>query len=463
MEEKIPLFFEGLKARKVNVIGLGVTNNDLIRMMLRKGIAVTVFDRKTRPEVGALADELEALGGVMVLGPDAMEHLDGDVIFRAPGVYFHRPELEAARAQGRVVTSELEVFFDLCPCPIIAVTGSDGKTTTTTLIAEMLRAQGYTVHLGGNIGRALLPQVESIRPGDWAVVELSSFQLISMRRGPRVAVVTNVSPNHLDVHKDMEEYIDAKKNILLHQDGFSKTVLGADNAVTLSFASLVRGDLNTFSRREKVERGAWMDGDKVLWYSDGQERTRLMEASQIRIPGLHNVENMLAAVSAVWGIVSLEAIRKVAGEFGGVEHRIEFVRELDGVRWYNDSIATSPTRTMAGLRSFDQKLIIIAGGYDKQIPFEPLAPVLVERVKLLILTGKTAGKIEAAVTADPGFGDSGLRILRAADLAQAVEIARREAKEGDVVSLSPACASFDAYPNFEARGRHFKELVRGLQ
>lgn len=463
MTEKITRFFEDLRGKEIAVVGLGVTNNDLVRMMLRKGLSVRVYDRKTRDEAGPIAEELTALGAQMVLGASAMDEVDGDVVFRAPGVYFGHPRLTELREAGRVVTSEMEVFFDLCPCPTIAVTGSDGKTTTTTLIAEMLRTQGMTVHLGGNIGRALLPEVEAIAPEDWAVVELSSFQLLSMRCSPNVSVVTNVAPNHLDVHKTMEEYIDAKKNILQHQGAFSRTVLGADNAVTLSFGSLVRGQLATFSRRERVTRGAWMDDERVLWYSDGQKDTRLMEASEIRIPGLHNVENMLAAISAVWGIVSVETIRQVAREFGGVEHRIEFVRELNGVRWYNDSIATSPTRTIAGLQSFDQKLIVIAGGYDKQIPFEPLAPVLVERVKTLILTGKTADKIEASVKAHPGFADSNLRILRAENLAQAVEVAQQEAREGDIVTLSPACASFDAYPNFEARGRHFKELVGQLQ
>ena len=462
MEDRIKDFFELLKTRRVALVGFGVTNNGIARLLASKGIDVTIHDKKEREELGPVCQEMEEAGVKLSVGYNYLRSLEEDVIFRAPGVRFDLPALTAARKAGKVVTSDLEVFFDLCPCPIIGVTGSDGKTTTTTLISEMLRAEGKTVHLGGNIGKALFPEIESVRPEDYAVVELSSFQLTSMRRSPQVAVVTNISPNHLDVHGTMEEYVNAKRNILLHQNAFSRTVLNADNDMARRLIPDVRGALSTFSRCANVYRGAWADSRGVLWYSDNGSQTRLMDSKEIRIPGAHNVENYLAAISAVWGSVSLEAIRKVAREFPGVEHRIEFVRELDGVKWYNDSIATSPTRTIAGLRSFDQKLIIIAGGYDKKIPYEPLAPVLLERAKLLILTGATGPKIEAAVTACEGFEKSGLRILRAKDLEEAVEIARREASEGDIVSLSPASASFDCYRNFEERGRHFKELVQKL-
>lgn len=462
MDRRIPAFWESLRKKNVSVIGLGITNNDLIRLMLQKGIPVTIYDRKERTQIGELADELEGLGARLVLGPDHLKQLSGDVIFRAPGVYFGRPEITRARENGAAVTSEMEVFLELCPCPVIAVTGSDGKTTTTTLIAEMLRAAGYTVHIGGNIGRALLPEIEKIHPEDYAVLELSSFQLISMRSSPDVAVVTNVTPNHLDVHGSMEEYIAAKENILRHQNGFSRAVLNAENTIARDFAPLVRGTLCEFSGEKPVRRGAWLDADGVLWYRDGGDPVRFLSAEEIRIPGRHNVENMLAAACAVWGTVPPETIRRVAREFGGVEHRIELVRELDGVRWYNDSIATSPTRAIAGLRCFDQKIIMIAGGYDKKIPFEPLAPVILERVKTLILTGATADKIEAAVKTEPAYPESALEIIRVDSLEEAVQMARKLAAAGDVVSLSPACASFDRYPNFEIRGKHFKELVNAL-
>ncbi len=463
MATKASVFFENLKGKEIALVGIGVSHTGLIKMLAGMGLDVTAYDRRTREELGPVCDDLEAAGARLELGPKYLKRLRGDIIFRTPGMNYFTPELVEVRKAGCIVTSEMEVFFDLCPCKIIGVTGSDGKTTTTTLIAEMLRAEGKTVHLGGNIGKALLPEIESVKATDYAVVELSSFQLISMRQSPDISVITNIAPNHLDVHKNMEEYIDAKTNIFLHQNGFSKTVLNGDNRITNGFARQVRGQLNLFSRLRAVQQGAWMDQNGIIWYSINDSQTRLMPADTIRLPGVHNIENYLAAISAVWGLVSKDTIRRVAREFGGVEHRIEFVRELDGVKWYNDSIATSPTRTIAGLNSFNQKLIIIAGGYDKKIPFEPLAPEILKNVKILILTGATAPKIEAAVTSCPGYAESGLRILHARDLADAVAQARDASAPGDIVSLSPACASFDAYPNFEARGRHFKELVQELK
>ncbi len=462
MEQRIPNFFQLLGSKKVGMVGLGVTNNGIAKMLAAKGIHVTIHDRQERAELGDICREMEEAGVSLVLGHDYLRRLEEDIIFRAPGVPFDLPELVAARKEGRVITSDLEMFFDLCPCPIIGVTGSDGKTTTTTLIAEMLRAEGKTVHLGGNIGKALFPEIETVSPEDYAVVELSSFQLISLRRSPDIAVVTNVSPNHLDIHGTMKAYVAAKRNILLHQNAFGKAVLNADNDLARKYAPDVRGSVCTFSRQVNVYRGAWEDQYGTLWYSENGSQTRLMRAEEIRIPGTHNVQNYLAAITAVWGLVSLDTIRKVAHEFAGVEHRIEFVRELDGVRWYNDSIATSPSRTIAGLLSFDQQIIVIAGGYDKKIPYAPLAPVLLEKAKVLILTGATAPKIEAAVTDCPGWEKSGLKILHAAGLEEAVQLARQEAREGDIVSHTPASASFDRYKNFEARGRHYKQLVEGL-
>ena len=395
------------------------------------------------------------------MGDGYLNNLNVDIIFRTPGMNYFLPELTEARKKGIVVTSEMEVFFDLCPCKIFAVTGSDGKTTTTTLIATMLKEQGYNVHLGGNIGTPLLPIIEEIGENDIAVAELSSFQLISMRKSPDVSVVTNVAPNHLDVHKTMDEYIDAKKNIFMHQNAFTRTILNADNEITASFADEVRGTLSYFSYNSPVSRGAYLDGDDIC-VADKNGVVKIMNKHEIRIPGEHNVENYLAAISAVWGYVDVETIVKVAREFGGVEHRIEFVREKDGVKYYNDSIATSPTRTIAGLKAFNQKLIVLAGGYDKHIPFEPLAPYAVEKIKVLILTGPTADAIEKAIRSDKNFDNCGMKILRSESLEQSVKMAHEIAKEGDIVSLSPACASFDAYPNFEERGNHYKKLVNEL-
>ncbi|MEE1127804.1 MAG: UDP-N-acetylmuramoyl-L-alanine--D-glutamate ligase [Acutalibacteraceae bacterium] len=456
------MFFKSVKGKKIAFCGIGKSNLPLIYKFIEKGAEVYACDRRDRSQLApGQAEELESAGAKLILGDGYLNNLNVDIIFRTPGMNYFLPELTEARKKGIVVTSEMEVFFDLCPCKIFAVTGSDGKTTTTTLIATMLKEQGYNVHLGGNIGTPLLPIIEEIGENDIAVAELSSFQLISMRKSPDVSVVTNVAPNHLDVHKTMDEYIDAKKNIFMHQNAFTRTVLNADNEITASFADEVRGTLSYFSYNSPVSRGAYLDGDDIC-VADKNGVVKIMNKHEIRIPGEHNVENYLAAISAVWGYVDVETIVKVAREFGGVEHRIEFVREKDGVKYYNDSIATSPTRTIAGLKAFNQKLIVLAGGYDKHIPFDPLAPYAVEKIKVLILTGPTADAIEKAIRSDKNFDNCGMKILRSESLEQSVKMAHEIAKEGDIVSLSPACASFDAYPNFEERGNHYKKLVNEL-
>lgn len=460
---KIENFFNDLKTKKVAFIGTGVSHNDLIRLFLKKGISVTILDRKTKDKFEDLYNEFSSLGADFILGNEYLDSLNQfDVVFRTPGMYFNNPALTKAREDGVVVTSEMEVFFDLCPCKIYAVTGSDGKTTTTTLISEMLSESGFTVYKGGNIGKALLPVIENIRENDRAVVELSSFQLISMRESPDVAVITNIAPNHLDVHGTMEEYIESKVNIIAHQTAFSRTVLNLDNEITNGLSSKVRGKLVKFSRHSVPERGAYLNENNVLCYKENGEVTEVVKAEDIRIPGMHNVENYLTAISAVWGEVKPETIVKVAKDFGGVEHRIEFVRELDGVKWYNDSIATSPTRVLAGLNSFNQKLIVIAGGYDKKIPFEPMAETVNEKVKALILMGLTAPKIEKAITEAANYNPENIKIYHADSMENAVEIAKEISTNGDIVTLSPACASFDLYPNFEVRGNHYKRLVEAL-
>lgn len=457
-------FFESLKSKKVAVIGIGVSHTDLIRLLLKKGISVTVLDKRSSEALGEDFHLLSEEGAAFRLGENYLAGLtDFDLVFRTPGMYFLSPELTRAREAGVAVVSEMEIFFDLCPCRLYAVTGSDGKTTTSTLISEFFKAEGRTVHLGGNIGKALLPIIEEIKPDDICVVELSSFQLISMRQSPDVAVVKNVTPNHLDVHKDMEEYIDAKKNILLHQNGLSRSVLNLDNDITAEMAPLVRGELSWFSMKAIPDRGTYLDSEGYLCRREHGISGRVLHKDTIRIPGMHNVENMLTAIAAVKDEVSDESIRKVAREFGGVEHRLEFVRELDGVRYINSSISSSPSRTIADLNALEQKPVVIAGGYDKKVPYTPLAPVLCRRAKAVVLLGATGPKIEAAVLADPSYPDSGLQLVHASSMEEAVAIARTLAVPGDIIALLPASASFDLYRNFEERGRHFKRIVNELQ
>lgn len=464
MCKDIPTFFESLKTQKIAFIGMGVTNFNIIRMFLQKGLNVTVCDKSNRDAQLEKISVLEKEGASFRLGENHLSNLtDFDVVFRSPGVYFNRPELLQARQAGVVVTSEMEVFFQLCPCRIIAVTGSDGKTTTSSLIAAMLKEEGFRVHLGGNIGKALLPEIETYQSDDYCVVELSSFQLLSMRQSPDIAVITNISPNHLDVHGTMEEYVQAKVNLLLHQNAFSIAVLNADNEQTALLSSMVRGKLRWFSRRSKQSRGAYLGSEGEIFFSDGENSYNIIHCSQILLPGVHNVENYLTAIAAVGDLVKPTVIQKVARTFSGVAHRIEFVREVHGVKWYNDSIATSPTRTIAGLHSFSQKIIILAGGYDKKVSYAPLAPHLIERVKILVLMGDTAEKIQQAVVSHPNYDKDRLPIYIVSSMEEAVKTASRLADSGDIVSLSPASASFDAYQNFEERGEHFKSLVMNIE
>ncbi|MDE6730866.1 MAG: UDP-N-acetylmuramoyl-L-alanine--D-glutamate ligase [Oscillospiraceae bacterium] len=463
MRIKIKSFFDRLRTKRVAFIGTGVSHTELIRKFRQKEIPITVCDKRSADQFQDVYDELSGLGVKFMLGEQYLDSLtDFDIVFRTPGMYYNHPVLVKARQAGVVITSEMEVFFDLCPCQIYAVTGSDGKSTSTTLIAEILQASGKKVYKGGNIGKALLPLIEEITEQDVAVVELSSFQLISMRKSPDVALITNITPNHLDVHGTMEEYTESKTNLIRHQNAFSKTVLNYDNQGTRDLQELVRGKLNWFTRQAIPDRGAFLRDDGMLCYIENQEITPILHKDQIRIPGMHNVENFLGVIAALWGSVEIAHMITVAEQFGGVEHRIEFVREVNGIKYYNDSIATSPTRVLAGLRSFDQRIIVIAGGYDKKIPFEPMAETVCDRVKLLILTGVTADKIQTAVMNAKNYDPEKIRILRVDSMEEAVETASREAQSGDVVTLSPACASFDKYPNFEVRGKHFKDLVKKL-
>ena len=454
-----------IQGKRVAFIGAGVSHKRCIEQFVELGAQVTLCDQKKSIEdFGDYADTLRRLNVALSLGEHYTDGFAGqDIIMRTPGYEYFKPELQAAKAAGAMVTSEVELFFEFCPCEIVAVTGSDGKTTTTTLISKMFEVAGRKVFLGGNIGAALLPQLADVTPDAVAVVELSSFQLISMRRSPKVAVVTNVTPNHLDHHKDMQEYIDAKRNILLWQVPPCRAVLGYENDITRAMQSDCKGEQVWFTRLHETDRGAFLRAsDDTLCYAENGVVTPVLPRAEIKLRGLHNVENLLAAIAAVWGRVPVEAMRQVGSTFTGVEHRIEPVRVLDGVTYYNDSIASSPTRTIAGLRSFDQKIILIAGGYDKKIPYEPLAPEIIAHVKTLVLMGATGPRIEKAVREHPDFDESKLTILHADNMQHAVELARSAVQPGDVVSLSPASASFDLYPNFEVRGRDYKNIVMQL-
>ena len=455
-------YVASLRGKRICVIGIGVSNEPLVHLLLDAGCDVTACDKRTEEEMGTEAQELKKAGAKLILGTDYLEHLDQDVIFRTPGLMPFDSHLEAAKAKGSIVTSEMEVFFQLCPCRIIAVTGSDGKTTTTTIISELLKEAGYTVHLGGNIGKPLLCDVPKMKPEDIAVLELSSFQLHSMFCKPCVSVITNISPNHLDKHKDYRDYIDAKKSIYQYQDSRDVLVLNADDDLTPEFAAEAKSAIRYFSVKKMPEKGLYFDGVTIFRvnHRNGQA---LMKAGDILLPGLHNILNYMAAFAATEDLVPDEVCRHVAENFRGVEHRLETVRVLHGVKYINDSIGTSPTRTIAGLHALKTKPIVIVGGYDKHIPFDGLGDELNLHAKAVIATGDTGSKILDAVTSSCNYIPGKVQLVSIDSFDEAVHAASEMAEEGDIVLLSPACAAFDRFKNFAERGRHFKQLVEEMQ
>lgn len=455
-------YIEKLKNRRVTVIGAGISNRPLISLLGEAGVDVTVRDRSSAEALGVFYDDCAAMGVKFILGGGYLDGELGDVIFRTPGMHPGHPALREAAGRGSVVTSEMELFLSLCPCRVFAVTGSDGKTTTTTLISELLKAAGYTVWLGGNIGRPLLAEVDGMQPDDAVVLELSSFQLHSMECSPDVAVVTNISPNHLDVHPSYEDYIDAKKQIFIHQRPDARLVLNLDNDVTAACAGEAACPVAWFSRQKAVSDGCFLREDGMICHAADGVAEELLPAGELLIPGAHNVENMMAAFAAVWGYVDAEQMRAVARSFTGVAHRLEKIRVLRGVTYINDSIASSPNRTIAGLACFPEKVILIAGGKDKGISYDAIGPAICEHVKKLFLTGMTAGVIEEAVRKASAYAAGCPEICRIDGFDDAIRAASAAAKEGDVVLLSPASTSFDRFKNFEERGNRFRHVVEAL-
>ncbi len=453
---------EEMRGKTVAVIGIGVSNLPLIRLLVEAGASVIAHDKRTAEQLEDTYAELKELGVKLVLGEKYLDAIDAEasVVYKTPGIRYDVPTLTAAAERGAKITSEMELFFELCPAKIIAVTGSDGKTTTTSLIHDMLCRGGYHCYLGGNIGHSLVEELEGMTEQDIAIVELSSFQLHTMKQSPDIAVVTNVTPNHLDWHTDFQEYVDAKKAIFAYQETSGKAVLNYDNELTRKFGREAKNPVY-FSSKEILEDGYCLNKNHIVLMEKGEIVREVLDIRTIYIPGMHNVENYMAAIAATDTLITDAVVQETATEFHGVPHRIEFVRELDGVKYYNDSIASTPARTTAGLVSFgDKKVILIAGGYDKKIPFDEFGPVVNHHVKKLVLVGVTAEKIEKAVRDAENF--AGLPIHRCTEFKDAVDTARELAEPGDVVILSPACASFDMFKNFEIRGNTFKEIVKGF-
>lgn len=451
------------RGKKVAIIGIGVSNLPLLEYFYDLNARVTIFDSKESNQISVEAmQKIEKYGFEFIGGKDSLSRLKGfDIIFRSPSCMPDRPELVEAVENGAVLTSEIEMVLKLAPCKVIGVTGTEGKTTTTTLINEIVKKSGRKTYLGGNMGKPIFTKIRNIKPENIIILELSSFQLSDMDISPDISVVTNIYPDHLNVHKSYEEYREAKKNIFKHQSENGIVVLNYDNEFTREFAKEANGKVIFFSSKEKLDDGFIYDkADGTIKYCEDGVRRHIIKKEDIKLRGIHNYENICAALAATSSIVDVDTQIKAIEEFTGVEHRLEFVRELNNVKWYNDSIGTSPASTIAGLNSFDEDIILLAGGSDKGLDYKEVGEAIARKVRALILTGPTSEKIENATK--QALNGKNIEIYYTSNMQESVNLAKDIAKAGDVVLLSPASASFDLYKNFEERGHQFKDCVNNL-
>lgn len=461
--KKLEEFNEYIRYRKVAIIGLGVSNIPLIDYMYQKKARVMVFDDREKESIPKeLMDKIERYKFEYSFGKNSLKKLTNfDIIFRSPSCLPTKPELEEEAKRGAIVTTEIEMLMKMCPCKTIGVTGSDGKTTTTSLISAILKQAGYHTYLGGNIGTPLFTKLSEIKPEDIVVLELSSFQLMGMQVSPNIGVITNITPNHLNIHKDYQEYIDAKKNIFKYQNENDRIILNYDNEITRKCAKEAEAQVVFFSSKEKLENGFIVD-EKMIKECKDNIREHILDTQDVILKGEHNYQNIATALAATKTLVNLEDATETIKKFNGVEHRLEFVKEINHVKWYNDSASSSPTRTISGIRAFDEELILIAGGYDKNLDYIPLAKPIVDKVKTLLLIGQTSGKIFEAVKEEMERQNKDVKIYMCDSLKETVDIANKIAKAGQVVLFSPGSASFDMFKNAYDRGNQFKDLVNKL-
>lgn len=461
--EKLEEFFNYIRNRKIAIIGLGVSNIPLLSYLHDLGAKITVFDNRTIDNIDKNIMDIITNNNIeFSFGKNNLSKLNGfDIIFRSPTCREDWPELVKEAKRGAIITSEIEMLMELCPGTIIGVTGSDGKTTTTSLIYEIVKKQGFNCYLGGNIGIPLFTKIQEMKPNDMVILELSSFQLMNIHTSPNIAVITNISPNHLDFHKSYEEYIEAKKNIFKYQNEDGILVLNYDNEITRECAKEAKGKVIFFSRENKLDNGVILDDD-IIKVCDNKLRKHILNTKDLLLRGKHNYENVCTAIAATLEIASTEKQIEAVTQFKGVKHRLEFVKEINGVKWYNDSIGTSPTRTIAGLKSFNEKIVLIAGGYDKHLDYTPIAKPILDNVSVLILIGQTSKKIKESVENEMKVEQKQIEIYECDTLQETVNTAKKVAKKGEVVLFSPASASFDMYKNFEERGDKFKSIVNSL-
>ena len=462
VNEKLNEFNEYIKF-KVAVIGLGVSNLPLLEYLHDKKSTVTIFDDRNIDELPKeIVEKITNYGFNFSFGKNSLEKLQNfDLIFRSPSCLPTKPELQAEIKRGAIVTTEIELLMKMCPSKIIGVTGSDGKTTTTSLIYAILKDAGYNTYLGGNIGTPLFTKLEEMQPEDIVVLELSSFQLMGMEVSPNIAVITNITPNHLNIHKDFEEYIDAKKNIFKFQNENDILILNYDNEITKNCSKEANGKVIFFSGKEKLDNGYIID-EGIIKICVDKIRKHILNVDEVILRGEHNYENIATALAATSTLVDLDVAIQTVKNFKPVAHRLEFVRELDGVKWYNDSASSSPTRTLAGINSYKEEIVLIAGGYDKNLDYKPLAKPILDKVSTLILMGQTSGKIFDCVKEEMEKENKKIPIYVVDDLDNAIKTAKKYAKPNQVVLFSPASASFDMFKNAVQRGELFKEKVNKL-
>ena len=471
----IELIKNRIGSKRIAVLGFGVSNIPLVEILINCGNEITVHDKKDINALGEKAKAFASQGVRFVTGENYLEKIDADIIFRSPGIRPDYDGIKAAVEKGAELTSEMELFVELTPAYVLGVTGSDGKTTTTTIAYKLLEKEfensDRKIYVGGNIGTPLLSKVGEMTERDICVLELSSFQLFTMKKSPHRALITNLSPNHLDWHRGMDEYVDAKTNI--YKYGCTQITLNGNNELSKGLSVADDIELSLFSANysyedivakykdkpnEKSKSAMFIHEGSIYRYYNNHV-LRVLNINSILIPGRHNIENYMAAISLTWGMVSEPTIYYIARTFGGVEHRLELVREFEGVIYINSSIDSSPSRTAAALSALPIKPIVICGGYDKQIPFEPLADALNDMAKSVILTGDTAEKIYDVLKKS----NSQIEIHIEKDFERAVNFAKSIANKNDIVLLSPACASFDIFDNFMQRGNRFKEIVNSFK
>lgn len=462
--EKLEDFEKKLKNQKVAIIGLGVSNIPLIDYFNEKKIEIVVFDDREEKNINPdILTKIKQYKIKYFFGKECLKNLKGfDLIFRSPSCLPTKAELIAERERGAIVTTEIEQLMKMAPCKIIGITGSDGKTTTTTLTYEVLKNAGYKVYLGGNIGIPLFTKLSEIKPNDFIVLELSSFQLMGMEISPEIAAITNITPNHLNIHKNYQEYIDSKKNIFKYQNENGILVINADNELTSNCKNEANGKVIMFSSEKKLENGYIVENGIIKKCEDGIRR-HIIDTSDLKLKGIHNFQNICTVLALTENIVDIDDAVKTIKNFGGVQHRLELVREINGVEWYNDSASTSPTRGISALNSFnDKEIVLIAGGADKNLDYTPIGKPIVDKVKSLILIGETANKIYDAVKNELEKENKKLDIHMCETFKESIELAKRIAKPGQIVLFSPASTSFDMFKDMYDRGNKFKEEVYSI-